>query len=212
MRYILFLFFISISIFSFAQIPDYTDMRSNRESFNRMSDKIIRNDLTAFTIGGIAESVNKPVLQKFPVSKYGDDFITYDSNNFQVTIKTKTFFVAKHKLMYDGDGKYLVKIDNKPYYGNYTKVPQSGISLIVLAGKDTVAIPPSAYADLYNPHFTYRTNSGELQSQDAVFISADKHRIYVYMLNKDDHGSYEVTWIFQDNKYLRRVLDYGFTP
>lgn len=210
MKYILSIFFLAINIFSFAQ--DYTDMRSNRESFNRMSDKIIRNDLTAFTIGGIAESVNKPVLQKIPAVKYGDDFITYDSNNFQVTIKAKTFFVAKHKLLYDGDGKYLIKIDNKPYYGNYTKVPQSGISLTVIAGKDTVAIPPSAYADLYNPHFTYRNNSGDLQSQDAVYISADKRRIYVYMLNKDDHGSYEVTWIFQDNKYLRRVLDYGFTP
>jgi hypothetical protein len=32
------------------------------------------------------------------------------------------------------------------------------------------------------------------------------------MLNKDEYGSYEVTWVIQDNKYLRRVIDFGFTP
>jgi hypothetical protein len=35
--------------------------------------------------------------------------------------------------------------------------------------------------------------------------------MYVYMLNRDDTGSYEITWVIQDRKYLRRVLDYGFS-
>jgi hypothetical protein len=211
MRYLLLFLFICNNIYCIAQNPAYTDMRNNRESFARIYDKQLRSDLTAFTLAGIEESVNKPVLKKFPVTKYGNDFITFDSNNVQVTIKAAPFNSAKHKLMYDE--KYLVRIDNKPYFGNYTKVPQVGIaSLIVVAGKDTVAIPTNAYMDLYNPHFTYSDGSGALKSQDAVYISDDKHRIYIYMLNKDDNGSYEVTWIIQDNKYLRRVVDFGFTP
>jgi hypothetical protein len=110
------------------------------------------------------------------------------------------------------DGKYLVRIDNRAYFGNYTKVPRIGIaSVTVTIGKDTVAIPASAYADLYNPHFAYGDGSGIMKSQDAVYISGDKRKIYIYMLNRDDKGSYEVTWIIQDNKYLKRVIDFGFT-
>jgi hypothetical protein len=30
------------------------------------------------------------------------------------------------------------------------------------------------------------------------------------MLNSSGKGGYEVTWIIEDKKYLRRVIDYGF--
>ena len=30
------------------------------------------------------------------------------------------------------------------------------------------------------------------------------------MLNSDGKNGYEVTWVLQDKKYLRRVIDYGF--
>jgi hypothetical protein len=194
-----------------AQDPDYTDFRSTRESFARLYDKVLRSDLTAFTVGGIGESVNKPVLKKVPAVKYGDDFISFDSNDLHITIRAAAFVAAKHKLYYEG--KFLTKIDNKPYFGNYTKLPQFGIaSLTVVVGKDTVLIPPNAISDLYNPHFVYSDASGVLRSQDAVYLSADKRRIYIYMLNKDEKGSYEITWVIQDNKYLRRVIDFGFTP
>jgi hypothetical protein len=210
MRMLLFgLLFCSV-VFCQAQDPAFTDMRTQRENFTHQSDKDVRRDLTAFTLGGIGESVNKPVLKKLPVTKEGNDFITFDSNKLQVTIRAGVFNSAKHKLQYDG--KYLIRIDNKPYFGNYSIVPRISIAAVtVVSGKDTIAIPPSAYADLYNPQFTYQDGSGVLRSQDGVYLSDDKRRIYIYMLNKDEQGSYEVTWIIQDNKYLKRVIDFGFT-
>ncbi len=191
------------------QDADFTDLRNTRESFTRIYDKDIRRDLASFTLSGIGESINSQPLKKLPITKFGDNYIRFDSAGIQVIIQSGVFFAGKHKMGYEG--KRLVKIDNKPYYGNYTKVPQVTISAVtVITGKDTIAIPPAAYGDLYNPRFTY-LEGGVIKSQDAVYLSADKRNIYIYMLSRDDTGSYEVTWVIQDKKYLRRVVDFGFT-
>jgi len=125
----------------------------------------------------------------------------FDGTNIIVSVKTGIFDRTKHKLGYEE--KYLLKIDGKPYYGDYGKLPKTTMEAItVIMGTDTIYMPPAAIADLYNPVFN---------SADAVYFSADKRRLYVYMLNKDNAGSYEVTWIIQDKKYLRRILDYGFS-
>jgi hypothetical protein len=110
----------------------------------------------------------------------------------------------------DEEKKYLTKIDKKAYYGNYGAVPRTQITAInVMVDKDTVAIPPTAYFDLYNPQFTYAEGSNQ-KSYNGVYLSPDKRNIYIYMLSRDTNGSYEVTWVIQDKKYLRRVVDYGF--
>ena len=94
-----------------------------------------------------------------------------------------------------------MKIDGKPYYGNYGKIPQVTIKEVtVITGADTVRVPQNALFDLYNPVFN---------SADAVYISADNRKLY--MLNQDSTGSYEVTWVMQDKTYLRRILDFGFS-
>jgi hypothetical protein len=49
-----------------------------------------------------------------------------------------------------------------------------------------------------------------VKSYNKVFVSPDKKKVYIYMLNRDNLGSYEVTWVIQDKKYLRRVVDFGF--
>jgi hypothetical protein len=210
MRTLFFFFFFSCGLGCLALDQDYNDYRRKTESFSHIYDKSLRSDLACFTIGGIEESLGKTPLAKLPVSSYGSNYISFDTSRIQVTIRAAPFVVGKHKMQYEG--KHLVRIDNRPYYGNYGKVPALAITgLLVILDHDTVAIPTSAYQDLYNPSFTYKDASGGLMSQDAVFLSADKRTIYIYMLNKDNSGSYEVTWIIQDKKYLRRILDWGFT-
>ena len=210
MRIVLSLFLVFCTLRSLAQDADFNDYRKKTESFSRIYDKGIRSDLASFTIGGIQESLGQTPLKRIPAVQYGPDFINYDSGDIKITIRTGIFNAGKHKLYYEA--KHLVKIDNKPYYGNYGKVPGTNIAgILVLAGKDTVQIPASAYGDLYNPGLTYRDASGNVSSQDAVYLSNDKRNIYIYMLNRDDTGSYEVTWIIQDKKYLKRVIDYGFS-
>ena len=195
------------SAYSFCQ-DDMPDYRSKKDSYTKMAEKDLKADLATFTMTGIDESVGKLALQRIPATNYGSNFITFEGSGIKAEIKAAPFFVTAHKL--DLIDKYVVKIDKKAYYGNYGTTPKTGISVVtVITGNDTIAAQQTAYFDLYNPVFTY-AQSGSQKSYNGVYLSADKRTIYIYMLNRDDKGSYEVTWIFQDKKYLRRVVDFGF--
>jgi hypothetical protein len=201
-----------LAIFAGAQAQDepLPDLRNKRESFLKYPKGEIRDDLATFTFGGIDERLGKNPLQKIPATDYNMHSITFEGNNLKVIISSGTFEASKHKLFYYYDKKYLVKIDGKPFYGDYGTVPTATISsvIVIVNNKDTVAIPPTAYADLFHPEFTY-SEGGTIKTHDAVYLSADKHRVYIYMVNSEAIGKYEVTWILQDNKYVGRVVDSG---
>ena len=209
MRFVFWIVFLATGFSAFAQ-DEYPDYRSKKDNFSKMREKDIRNDLSVFTMAGIEESMGKLPLKNIPVKDYGRNFMTYEGNNIRVTIKTGTFDASKHKLAFYEE-KHLLKIDGKPYYGSYGKVPKTTIEAItvIVNNKDTVSIPPAAYIDLYNPSFTYKDATGTERSLNNVFLSPDNHKIYVYMLNREASGTYEITWVIQDNKYVRRVLDFG---
>ena len=191
-----------------AQELEFRDYRTKKESFTKIPEKDVRADVASFAVGGIDESIGKLPLNKIGVSKYENNFMSFDGSNIKVTITTGRFDPAQHKITKDGD--HIVKIDNKPFYGNYGEMPNNHIqSLVILIDKDSVAIPPTAYADLCNVNFTYRDKSGTERSNNGVYLSKDNRKVYVYLLNKDATGGYEATWVIQDKKFLRRVLDYG---
>jgi len=187
---------------------DLPDARRKTESFARFHIPQMRADLATFTLSGIGESVGLTPLKKITYSSLGDDSIVFDKDGIKAKVKIAPFDPSKHKLSFDE--KYLVRIDRKPYYGNYLKTPKTRISEVsMIIDRDTVAIPPAAYDDLFNLNFTY-LDKGVERTTDAVYISKDRQIVYLYLFCKDNTGSYEVTWIFQNRKYLRRVLDYGF--
>ena len=187
---------------------DYQDTRRKNESFAKLPKTQIRADLSTFTLSGIGEAVGKDELKKISFTTFGADFMNFEGDNIKASIKLLPFDKTKHKLDYDE--KYLIRIDRKTYYGDYGKIPKTYIGNIsIIEDNDTVAIPPAAYTDLYNLNLTY-TDKGTLRSRNGIYKSKDGHRIYLYLFCKDATGSYEVTWIVQDKKYLRRVLDYGF--
>ncbi|MDB5247376.1 MAG: hypothetical protein JWQ40_1770 [Segetibacter sp.] len=192
-----------------AQDPNFPDYRSKKDIFTRIVEKDIRSDIASFSMGGLDESLGKLPLKTLPATAVGSNFITFETDNLQVKIVGGTFDPKQHKLGYYEE-KYLVKIDNKPYFGDYGKVPKTTIqSVTVIAGRDTIVVPPAAYVDLYNPIFSVM-DRGVQKSQNKVFLSADGRKIYIYMLKTEAGGSYEVTWVIQDRKYLRRVVDFGF--
>lgn len=210
MRTLFSVFFLCATISAFAQDREFPDYRSKKESFLRIQEKNIRADVASFSIGGMDESIGKGNLATIPATKYGNDFITFSGANIEVTVTAGSFDASKHKLQYYNK-EHLVRIDGKPYYGRYGELPKITIANVtVIIDKDSVAIPPAAYADLYEPDFTYRDPSGTVKSYNKVLMSPDKKTIYIYMLNRDNLGSYEVTWVIQDKKYVRRVVDFGF--
>ena len=187
---------------------DYQDTRRKNESFAKLPRTEIRADLATFTLSGIDEAVGKEELQKISFTTFSSDFMNFGGDDIKAAIKLLPFDKSRHKLDYDE--KYLIRIDRKTYYGDYGNIPKTYIgSVSIIVGNDSVAIPQAAYADLYNLNLTY-TDKGTLRSRNGIYKSKDGHRIYLYLFCKDAAGSFEVTWIVQDKKYLRRVLDYGF--
>jgi len=187
---------------------DYQDTRRKNESFAKLPKTEIRADLATFTLSGIDEAVGKEELQKISFTTFSSDFMNFGGDDIKAAIKLLPFDKSRHKLDYDE--KYLIRIDRKTYYGDYGNIPKTYIgSVSIIVGNDSVAIPQAAYADLYNLNLTY-TDKGTLRSRNGIYKSKDGHRIYLYLFCKDAAGSFEVTWIVQDKKYLRRVLDYGF--
>lgn len=192
-----------------AQDPDIPDYRSKRDVFKRITEKDIRADIASFSMGGIEESLGKSTLRSVPVTSYSTDSITFASDSIQVIIKGGVFEPSKHKLGYF-DEKHLVKIDNRPFFGNYGKMPKTTIqSVTAIIGEDTVSLPSAAFNDLFNPQFVFNER-GIQKSQNKVLVSKDGRKIYIYMLKPESGGSYEVTWVIQDKKYLKRVVDFGF--
>ena len=208
MRILLCVVLTCFSLAMMAQNTDFRDYRTKKESFTKIPEKDVRADIASFAIGGIDESIGKLPLAKIGVNKFENNFISFEDGNVKVVITTARFDPEKHKITRDED--HVVKIDNKPYYGNYGEMPNNHItSVAVVVDKDSVDIPPAAYTDLCNVSFTYRDNSGTERSNNGVYRSKDNRKIYVYLLNKDGKGGYEVTWVIQDKKFLRRVVDYG---
>lgn len=203
------IYFLSANGKAYAQKNyDYQDTRKKNESFARLQPRDVRSDVAAFTLSGISESVGALPLAKINYTNFGTDFMAFEGDGINVSVNTSPFDSSKHKLQFDE--KYLIKIDKRPYYGNYGNMPQTTISNITMTvNGDTVVIPENAYNDLHNLNFDY-TNKGVKRTTNAVYKSKDGHRVYIYLFSKDNSGSYEVTWIIQDKKYLRRVLDYGF--
>src|SRR5258708_2935046 len=208
MRILLILLLISTTVSSRAQDLDFPDYRNKKDNFIKISDKDVRADQASFALAGVDESIGKAQLKTVPIKDYGPNFMTFENENIQVTIRTGVFFPTKHKLMFSE--KHLVKIDGKPYYGgNYGEQPHTTIEAVtVIVGKDTVPVPATAFFDLYDPKFSFN-QSGSTPTPNAVYLSNDKHTFYIYMLNVDNGGS-EFTWVIRDKQYLRRVVDYGF--
>lgn len=208
MRVCLLLLFSCLQLALAAQELDFPDFRPKKEMFAKMQEKDIRSDLSRFTMAGIDEAAGKEPLQQIPVTDYGHDHVSFAGSDIQVTIRSGAFLADKHKLSYSED--HLIKIDNKGYLGDYGSIPKTTVTAVtVIIGQDTVAIPPAAYTDFCNPSFTY-SDGGKLKSYASVYLSDDKKKIYVYLLKREASGSYEITWVISDKKYLRRVVDYGF--
>jgi hypothetical protein len=208
MRRLIFLLLVFCGVSGMAQDLDFPDFRNKKDNFAKVSDKDIRADVASFALAGVDESIGKAPLPSLPVLDVGPNIIKYGNDKITVIIKSGIFLASKHKLMMQ-EG-HLLRIDAKPYYGGIIgQQPHTTIeSITVVVGTDTVAIPPAAYFDLYDPKFSFREN-GETRSRNGVFLSNDKHTFYIYLLNIDNKGV-EYTFVIRDKQYLRRIVDWGF--
>lgn len=211
MKFVWCLLFMCCSVQIMAQDDDtYPDYRKKTEGYARMAEKDLKAEVASFALAALEDRLNKTPLPAIPPVDYGANFITFEGNSIAVNIKAGPFDPSKSKIGTFGEKKHVVRINGKPFYGSYGTMPSYKIASVTMTiGKDTVQIPAEAYADLYSPVFTYNDEKGAVRTYNGVYLSPDKRTIYIYMLNRETIGSYEVTWIIQDKKYLRRVVDSG---
>jgi hypothetical protein len=210
MRIIIGALLLSLTNACFGQDDAIPTYHNKWESFSKMREQDLRADLATFTLGGLDESMGKQQLAYVSVSAYDNTYVQFDEDNVHVRVTTGLFDQSKHKLQYYD--QYVVRVDNKPFYGVDGQMPKKTIqSIAVTIGKDSVQIPSAAFSDLYEPRLCGPDEStGKIACNTRLYISNDKRKIYIYMLNSSGKGGYEVTWIIEDKKYLRRVIDYGF--
>jgi len=189
-----------------AHAQEITDTRKKNEGFKKLQPANVRADVATFALGGIAESVGKNPLQKINYTAITDSTMIFEGEGIKAVVKLEAFIPENHKLTYDE--KTLTKIDKRAYYGNYGQLPKTTItSVLMIIDGDTVLVPPTAYQDIHDLHFVY-SDKGTPRTRNGVFRSADGKNYYLYLFSKDDKNTYEVTWIFAEGKYFRRVLDY----
>ena len=192
-----------------------TNIDRERESFDSLDEGLIKKDIANFNIaGGNYEHRNKLIklnLTKIPISNYNETSTRFALNGISIYIQSKPFESKKHKLTYsNSDNKILELIDEKPIWGTDGGLPTERIARILcVVGQNKFVIPEVALKNLFEPNFCYNSNS-EVDCHCEVFRSLDGKRIYIYMLNGDGAGGYEVTFVIEKERYTKRVIDHGF--
>jgi hypothetical protein len=190
-------------IFSFAFLINTkaqldVDSYQDKWSIQKLKNPILKREIKLFIEDTRIKDFSKQnLLNEIPMTDHNSSSITFSYKDLTIKIEIDTFIAINHKLKYSKlDDNFLIEIDGKPFWGTDGGIPRKIIkSVICKFGNKKISIPLKEYADLFEPNL-----NGE------VYISKDKKRIYIYMMNSDAAGSYEVTWIIQDNKYMRRVI------
>ena len=202
----------------FGQVENITPDSKTAESFANLKDGVIKNEIAYFNIEGNfrteADSFLKTKLNEISFTNCTDSSITFLKGGLIVSIYSTKFDPNRSKLSYDSStNKFLTHIDDKPFWGTDGNIPKEKIkSIRFINEKYQLILPDSAISGLYEPNFCHIDKvTRKIESPYCkVFRSLDKKRIYIYMLNSDGAGGYEVTWVIQDSKYYTRIVDYGF--
>ena len=163
--------------------------KQSQEHLRDLQNDQIRNEVALFTINGSSirdsSSVSKIKLTEIPLKRCSDKYLHFEKGNLYAA-------------------EIIINITANE------EAQQPGIKKIMyIHYKYGFSLPDSAIADITNPKFCEKfTSKGKpLASNCKVFQSADKRRLYIYMLNGEGTSSYEVTWVVQNSKYLTRIVD-----
>lgn len=166
----------------------------------KIKNKKIRAELTKFYEIYFRMDIDslKRNFILIPITTAKEHHITFKSEDYTIHIITDTLDVIKHSFTIVG--KYskekgiwpVVKIDGRKPWGIDGDLPRTSIKNIqIFHKKQQINLPKSAINDLFNP-----------KQQYIAALSKDKHRLYIFMVG----STYEVIWIFVDNKYWSRII------
>lgn len=136
-----------------------------------------------------------------------DSVISLSADGLSIVLADRAFKPEEHLLEFEtlkSDVRVLYKIDSLVYYGSYDiDTPATElVDLTCMIHNRKIAIPKTAYSDLYDP--LLRHPFGSKFQMVGVYRSLDRERLYL-KLNSISSG-YEVIFIIDGFKYIGRVL------
>ena len=116
---------------------------------------------------------------------------TRSKQNITIILASGSFVAANHKIDLPAN-----LIDNKKCYGIDQKKPKKDIQHLKIKWNNRwLNIPPSAYANLYEPYMSLE-----------AYLSKNKKLLYIYMDGSDGAGSYSVKFVFNRQGYVTRLI------
>lgn len=195
----------------------------SRESFWNLTDTTIRNEIASFNRKGDSikqrASVKQVELIEIPLISCSDTVINFHLKDAYIHVYVSAFDTVGHPLTYSNRRqKVLTKIDGQPFWGTNGELPARKVRdvFFVLHSHLLVDFPPEAFTGIYEPPLcTWDYNPvGKIVHREALaspnlrlFHSTTTNHHYLYLLNGEGENRYEVTWIVEDGRYLRRVVD-----
>ncbi|KXK57914.1 MAG: hypothetical protein UZ07_CHB004000126 [Chlorobi bacterium OLB7] len=122
-------------------------------------------------------------------------------NRYVVRIIKKKFHPKQHRITRDSVG-WVTRIDGQTFWGTDGGLPRDEIKKIqVFINGRAIAIPNRAWKPYYEPSL-YIPDSTSSFFYVSAYESRNEQYCYLYMLNSDGAGAYEVKFIFDHHQYI----------
>lgn len=165
----------------------------NQSLFN-LTDSTIKLEIKSFSIANkrktdSAVSFRSPLIE-IPLQHCSDSEVHFSLSKFNSSVST---FIHL-------------------YFKGLPKEKSIDSIFVVTHSHFWVNIPKSAYEGIYQSLSCDVSNgSGKklrlVSPNYKAYYSANKRRMYIYMIGGSEGSKYEVTWVFVDDKYFTRVMD-----
>ena len=131
----------------------------------------------------------------------------------KIVIKTRTFVGSNHTLTF-ADEQYLrrnqislakgvsilTRVDGRKPLGTDGTIPRVEIASMTFSFNGRkVIVPPTLYADCYNPHFQKDTFVAKLSDNGDSLL--------LFMAGSDAAGSYQIMWILRKDGHHSRFIN-----
>lgn len=137
-----------------------------------------------------------------PVIVQQADKVVLQGKVISIVLAKQPFDRTKNKLNYHKRHKdQLERINGKPYWGTDSGIPRTEYaSMTVSIGTRKIMVPRQAFENLFEPNLQ-QTSANYDQQHDIL---------YIYAMNSDGAGAYQVIWKIVKGAYKERLVVYGF--
>ena len=139
---------------------------------------------------------------KIPQKSNINGILKIENDKVKIEIIETKFIKENHKLTFVKNSNSLLdKIDGYQIFGADGNIPRRQYkSIKVKINKTEIELLNIALKNLYEPN---------LANHQATYDEKND-TLYIFSMNSDGAGSYEVIWVIEKNKFKERIEAYGF--